>query len=118
MVQTKFDGQGNKGIRNGNRFGGDKAWKQHRYDGEYANVVVRRAADERFALQQMQADAHCVFGSIGSEPLCDFDDTPVLFTSADETEFVTPDGGTQVHLRYNGSGKLTSAHCRSTGCKL
>jgi len=93
MVQTKFNSQR---INNGNRFGGDKAWRQHRYDGDDSNVVGRNAVSQRFARREMVAEAQCPESD-------DFSGSPL--------EFFTPDGSVHVYLRYDRVGRLVSAHC-------
>jgi len=108
MVQTKINGQ--RFNNNGNRFGGASSWRQHRDDGYDANVVRRTALTGRLARTEMLSEAHNAEFTGVSEPLVDFDATVVVFDCGSALEFVTPDGDTQVYLRYYRSGKLSSAH--------
>jgi len=99
MVQTKFDG------RNGARFGGDGAWKHRRYDNSQ-DAARRIRVDQRF----VQAELESALDN-GADEFTDLGETDVVFHSANTLGFFTPDGDTQVHLRYDASGKLISAHC-------
>jgi YD repeat-containing protein len=98
MVQTKFDGQ------NGARFGGDGAWKHRRHYSEEAGR--RNQADRRFLRAELESAL-----DNGVDEFTDLGEMDVVFHSGNTLGFFTPDGDTQVHLRYDGSGKLISAHC-------
>jgi len=99
--QTKLDG------RKGCRFGGEKAWRQHRDAGENANVVVRNAASERFHREQMldDHDGEVSFAAAAAE----VDPATVIFESNDALGFETED--VRVTLHYGADGKIAAAFC-------